>query len=87
MSVDSSSIAEAGTLGGAQAGFLTIDPNGWSGGIGTFNANIIDNGYIAATDAGGFKGNGTLTINGSVTGTGGLRLARRKHWRSMAPSA
>ena len=35
MSVDSSSIAEAGTLGGAQAGFLTIDPNGWSGGVGT----------------------------------------------------
>ena len=28
MSVDSSSITEAGTVGGAQTGFLTIDPNG-----------------------------------------------------------
>ena len=58
MSVDSSSIAEAGTVGGAQAGFLTIDPNGWSGGIGTFTANVIDNGFIGATDGGSFKATG-----------------------------
>ena len=70
VSVDASSIAEAGTLGGAQAGYFTIDPNGWSGGIGTINANIVDNGDLAANDAAGFQGNGTLTINGSVTGTG-----------------
>ena len=55
MSVDSSSIVEAGTLGGAQAGYLTIDPNCWSGGVGTFTANIIDNGDISASDAAGFK--------------------------------
>ena len=74
MSVDGTSIAEAGTAGGAQAGYLTIDPNSWSGGVGTFNANIIDNGYIGATDGSGFQGNGTLTINGSVKGTGSLTV-------------
>lgn len=74
MSLDSTSIAEAGTLGGAKAGFLTIDTNGWSGGIGTYDANIIDNGDLAATDAAGFQGNGTLTIDGSITGTGNLTV-------------
>jgi len=74
MSVDSTSIAEAGTLGGAKAGYLTIDPNSWSGGIGTYSANIIDNGELAATDAGGFQGNGTLTVDGSITGTGALTV-------------
>ena len=78
MSVDSSSIAEAGTLGGAQAGYLTIDTNSWSGGIGTYNANIIDNGDLAATDAAGFNGNGTLTIDGSVTGTGSLTVGAQE---------
>ena len=78
MSVDGSSIAEAGTVGGAQAGFLTIDPDGWSGGIGTYTANIIDNGDLAASDAGGFQGNGTLTINGSVTGTGYLTVGAQE---------
>ena len=78
MSVDSSSIAEAGTVGGAQAGFLTIDPDGWSGGIGTYTANIIDNGNLAASDAAGFQGNGTLTINGSVTGTGYLTVGAQE---------
>ena len=78
MSVDASSIAEAGTLGGAQAGYFTIDPNGWSGGIGTINANIVDNGDLAANDAAGFQGNGTLTINGSVTGTGSLTVGAQE---------
>ena len=77
-SVDASSIAEAGTLGGAQAGYFTIDPNGWSGGIGTINANIVDNGDLAANDAAGFQGNGTLTINGSVTGTGSLTVGAQE---------
>ena len=44
-----------GPSAAAQVGYLTIDPNGWSGGIGTFNANIVDNGDLAATDAGGFQ--------------------------------
>jgi T5SS/PEP-CTERM-associated repeat protein len=70
MSVDSSSIAEAGTVGGAQTGFLTLDPNNFLGGRGTFTGNIIDNGDIGAGDAAGFAGNGTLTINGSITGDG-----------------
>ncbi len=74
MSVDSSSVAEAGNLGGARAGFLTIDPNSWSGGVGTYAANIIDQGELEATDAAGFQGNGTLTVNGSVTGTGNLTV-------------
>jgi T5SS/PEP-CTERM-associated repeat protein len=78
MSVDGSSIAEAGTLGGAKAGFLTIDANGWSGGIGTYTANIIDNGNLAASDAGGFQGNGTLTINGAITGTGYLTVGAQE---------
>ena len=47
MSVDSSSTAEAGTVGGAQIGFLTIDPNNFLGGRGTFTGNIIDNGYVS----------------------------------------
>ena len=74
MSVDSSSIAEAGTVGGAQAGFLTVDPNNFFGGAGTFTGNIIDNGYIQAGDAAGFQGNGTLTINGSITGDGNVSV-------------
>ena len=78
MSVDSSSIAEAGTVGGAQAGYFTIDPNGWSGGVGTINANIVDNGDLAASDAAGFQGNGTLTINGSVTGTGSVTVGAQE---------
>ncbi len=78
LSVDSSSIAEAGTFGGAQAGFLTIDPNSWSGGVGTFTANIVDNGDISATDGAGFQGNGTLRITGSVTGTGYLGVGAQE---------
>ena len=78
MSVDSSSVAEAGTVGGAQAGFLTIDPNNFFGGVGTFTGNIIDNGFIGATDGGAFRGNGTLTINGSVTGTGNLTVGAQE---------
>ena len=74
MSVDSSSIAEAGTVGGAQIGFLTIDPNNFLGGRGTFTGNIIDNGYIGATDAQGFQGNGTLTIDGAITGDGTVSI-------------
>jgi T5SS/PEP-CTERM-associated repeat protein len=78
MSVDGSSIAEAGTLGGAKAGFFTIDPNSWSGGLGTYSADIIDNGHLQATDAAGFKGNGTLTVNGSITGTGGVTVGAQE---------
>ena len=78
LSVDSSSIAEAGTVGGAQTGFFTIDANAWSGGIGTINASVIDNGDLAATDAQGFQGNGTLTITGSVKGTGSLTVGAQE---------
>jgi T5SS/PEP-CTERM-associated repeat protein len=78
MSVDSSSIAEAGTVGGAETGYLTIDPNNFFGGVGTFTGNIIDNGYLQATDAAGFSGNGTLTINGSITGTGTLTVGAQE---------
>ena len=78
MSVDGSSIAEAGTLGGAQTGFLTIDPNRCSGGIGTFNGNIVDNGNVDAKDGGGFEGNGTLKVNGFVTGTGFLTVGAQE---------
>ena len=78
MSVDSSSIAEAGTVGGAQIGFLTIDPNNFLGGRGTFTGNIIDNGYVSATNSSAFTGNGALTINGSVTGTGYLGVGAQE---------
>ena len=78
MSVDSSSSAEAGTVGGAQKGFLTIDPNNFFGGVGTFTGNIVDNGDISVTDGGAFAGNGALTINGSVTGTGGLTVGAQE---------
>jgi fibronectin-binding autotransporter adhesin len=87
MSVDSSSSAEAGTVGGAKAGALTIDPNAFFGGVGTFTGNIIDNGFLGATDGGGFEGNGPLTINAPSRGQASSPLARRRHWRSMAPSA
>ncbi len=78
MSVDSTSIAEAGTVGGAQAGYLTIDPNNFFGGIGTFNGNIINNGSINALDGGAFDGNGALTINGSVAGAGSLTVGAQE---------
>jgi T5SS/PEP-CTERM-associated repeat protein len=74
ISVDSSSIVEAGSVGGARTGFLTVDPNNFFGGIGTFTGNVVDNGSIRATDGGGFQGNGRLTINGSVTGAGYLSV-------------
>jgi T5SS/PEP-CTERM-associated repeat protein len=41
MSVDGSSVMEAGTVGGAQTGSLTIDPNGYMTGIGTFTATLL----------------------------------------------
>jgi T5SS/PEP-CTERM-associated repeat protein len=78
MSVDGSSVMEAGTFGGAQTGFLTIDPNGYATGVGTFTGNIIDNGDIDSADGGGFQGNGTLKINGSVTGTGYLQVGAQE---------
>ena len=78
MSVDGSSVMEAGTVGGAQTGFLTVDSNGYATGIGTFAGNVIDNGNINAADGGAFKGNGALTINGSVTGTGYLTVGAQE---------
>ena len=77
MSVDGTSIAEAGTRRG-ESGLFDDRPQWLSGGIGTYTANIIDNGDLAASDAGGFQGNGTLTINGSITGTGGLTVGAQE---------
>ena len=76
-SVDGSSIAEAGSVGGAQTGFLTVDPNNFFGGIGTFTGNVIDNGTSGPRRR-GFQGNGALTINGSVTGTGYLNVGAQE---------
>jgi hypothetical protein len=63
---------------GAQAGALTIDPNAFFGGVGTFTGNIVDNGFVGATDGGGFQGNGALTINGSVSGSGQLSIGAQE---------
>jgi T5SS/PEP-CTERM-associated repeat protein len=74
ISVDGTSVIEAGSAGGAALGYLTVDPNSYAGGLGTINGNIIidANGSVSANDG---QGNGdnaalpqTLTINGAVTG-------------------
>ena len=47
--VDSTSAIEAGTAGGALAGYLTLDPNRNGGGLygsGTVDANVIDNNVV-----------------------------------------
>ena len=72
VSVDGTSILEAGTLGGAEAGYLTIDPNNFFGGVGTITGSIIDNGSVSATDGSSATVNGALTVTGSVSGSGGL---------------
>ncbi len=69
ISVDSTSVIEAGTAGGAKAGYLTLDANG--GGLygdGAVDANIIDNNFIGTTDG------GPMTINGNITGSGGIGI-------------
>jgi T5SS/PEP-CTERM-associated repeat protein len=69
ISVDSTGVIEAGTAGGAKAGYLTLDPN--SGGLwgdGTVDANVIDNAFIGTTDG------GPMTINGNITGSGGIGI-------------
>jgi T5SS/PEP-CTERM-associated repeat protein len=72
ISVDGTSILEAGALGGAKAGYLTVDPNNFIGGVGTITGSIIDNGFVSATDNTSATVNGALTVTGSVSGSGGL---------------
>jgi T5SS/PEP-CTERM-associated repeat protein len=69
ISVDSTSVIEVGTAGGAKAGYLTLDAN--SNGLygdGTVDANVIDNSFIGTTDG------GPMTINGNITGSGGIGI-------------
>ena len=72
ISVDSASTLEAGTVGGAEAGFLTVDPNNYAGGIGTITGSVIDNAFMSAVDDTSGTVNGALTITGSVSGSGSL---------------
>jgi T5SS/PEP-CTERM-associated repeat protein len=72
ISVDSASTLEAGTVGGAEAGYLTVDPNNYAGGIGTITGSVIDNGFVSAVDDTSGTVNGALTITGSVSGSGSL---------------
>jgi T5SS/PEP-CTERM-associated repeat protein len=72
ISVDGSSTVEAGTVGGAEAGYLTVDPNNYAGGIGTITGSVIDNGFVSAVDDTSGTVNGALTIIGSVSGSGSL---------------
>ncbi len=72
--VDSTSAIEAGTAGGALAGYLTLDPNANGGGLygsGTVDANVIDNNGVSAQDG------GPLTIAGSVTGNGFINIGEQ----------
>ncbi len=68
VSIDATSSMEVGTLGGAAAGALTIDPGCLVSGAGTLNAAgaIIDNGTLSAQG-------GTLTI-GTLSGAGTLDI-------------
>ena len=69
ISVDSTSVIEAGTAGGAQAGYLTLDANtGGLYGDGTVDGNVIDNSNINAVDG------GPMTIDGTVSGDGGMGI-------------
>ncbi len=65
---DTTGRIEIGTLGGAAAGAVTVDPGATLAGNGSVNpfGNVVDNGTIAASG-------GTLTL-GRVGGTGALSI-------------
>jgi len=68
LSVDSSSVAEIGLAGGAQAGVLTVDARATlTAANGTVRAPVVNSGIIAATSYG-------LAITGTVTGGGTLEV-------------
>jgi T5SS/PEP-CTERM-associated repeat protein len=71
ITVDSTSVIESGTAGGAKVGYLTLDPGTTNTGLygdGTVDANVIDNSNISAIDG------GPMTINGSVSGDGNIGI-------------
>ena len=73
LSVDSTSaITDDGSA--AEAGYLTLGPDSQGqatlSGDGTVDANIIDNGIVFATQ-------GTLTLNGSISGSYKLKLGNQ----------
>ena len=76
LSVDGASVFEAGSNGGAEAGYLTVDPNSYAGGLGTIDAAVIDNGWVSASAGQDNGDNATLpqvlTIDGAVSGSGGM---------------
>ena len=79
MSVDGSSIAEAGTLGGAQGGLSDHRPQslGWR----PWNVHGQHcRQWLTCKQRlrGAFQGNGTLTVNGSVTGTGSVTVGAQE---------
>ena len=63
LQVDSTSIVEIGTAGGAAAGELTVDANAKLSGDGTVAAVVVDNGTIEAQG-------GYLRFNDAVSGPG-----------------
>ena len=69
LTTDATSVIEIGTLGGAAAGAVTIDPGVTVAGSGSVNVGgaVIDNGTLTAQG-------GTL-VAGAVSGTGALTIA------------
>ena len=67
LSVDGSSVIEAGSAGGAPPGYVTIDAGSSLFGAGTVNGSVVDNGSIIASG-------GTLTLMGPLSGAGTLTV-------------
>ncbi len=73
VSTDATGSVEVGTLGGAAAGAVTIDPGCSVSGAGTLNAagSVVDNGTLVAQGGtltvGAFSGAGTLDIGTEAT--------------------
>ncbi len=69
ITTDPTGVVEVGTLGGAMAGAVTVDPGATLAGNGSVNplGTVIDNGTIEAV--------GGVLVLGSVSGTGALAIA------------
>ena len=70
LSVDATSAIEAGSIGGAAAGCVTIDANSSLSGAGTIVGSVVDNGTVDAS-------NGTLKISGALSGDGNLNIGNK----------
>jgi len=78
LGVDATSVIEIGSTGGAAAGAITVDA-GKAIAISdkaTFNSALVDNGTVTVTTTPTYDGNGTLTENGDISGTGVVQLVK-----------